>query len=373
MSKTLWHTIQIQVPKEMVELTKSGKVSVKKTLTKTLNISRSQKTPAIKLIPSNDNKPHIVNDGKEWNIDALNERMAKARAMRKKNANKNVFDPAIKKMVNLNKFEGNIIKRARELGKEKRSKNHNLREKFNALRQLITTPDEPQLRNKLISKHKDKLIQLKEQLDKVYPNEKDKFIVFKPPEGHQGLYFGKDQTKKILKFGDIRGNMPERKMKGLYDLRSYKPAADDIYKHIIEYYWKHAYEFMDPQETPTQDELQTISKLLYQMTKKYYVIRSVASNGNVKGADYFLWDIIDRITDDQYKIIMKIAYHDGKNKNHTLLYKACNMHKKKLEDDEKEEHKRREEHKQKRAKMTPKEKKREEAFFNKLSRNELIM
>ena len=43
MSKTLWHTIQIQVPKEMVELTKSGKVSVKKTLTKTLNISRSQK------------------------------------------------------------------------------------------------------------------------------------------------------------------------------------------------------------------------------------------------------------------------------------------------------------------------------------------
>jgi predicted HicB family RNase H-like nuclease len=299
MSKTLWHTIQIKVPKEMVELTKSGKVSVKKTLTKTLNISRSQKTPAIKLIPSDVNKPHIVNDGKEWNIDALKERMAKARAMRKKNANKNVFDPVVKKMVNLNKFEGNIIKRARELGSMKKT--------------------------------------------------------------------------KILKFGDIRGNMPKREMKGIYDLRSYKPAADDIYKHIIEYYWKHAYEFMDPQETPTQDELQTISTLLYQMTKKYYVIRSVASNGNVKGADYFLWDIIDRITDDQYKIIMKIAYHDGKNKNHTLLYKACNIHKKKIEDGEREEYRRREEHKQKRAKMTPEEKQREKEFFNKLSRNELIM
>ena len=34
MSKTLWHTIQIQVPKEMAESTKSGKVFVKKTLTK---------------------------------------------------------------------------------------------------------------------------------------------------------------------------------------------------------------------------------------------------------------------------------------------------------------------------------------------------
>ena len=120
MSKTLWHTIQIQVPREMVELTKSGKVSLKKTLTKTLNISRSQKTPAIKLIPSNDNKPHIVNDGKEWNVDVLKERMAKARAMRKKNANKNVFEPAVKKMNPI--LEGNIIKRARELGEAKKNK-----------------------------------------------------------------------------------------------------------------------------------------------------------------------------------------------------------------------------------------------------------
>jgi hypothetical protein len=122
MSKTLWHTIQIKVPKEMVELTKSGKVSVKKTLTKTLNISRSQKTPAIKLIPSDVNKPHIVNDGKEWDVNVLKERMAKARAMRKKNVDKNIFEPVVKRMVNLNKFEGSIIKRARELGKIKKEK-----------------------------------------------------------------------------------------------------------------------------------------------------------------------------------------------------------------------------------------------------------
>jgi hypothetical protein len=301
MSKTLWHTIQIKVPKEMVELTKSGKVSVKKTLTKTLNISRSNKTPAIKLIPSNDNKPYIVNDGKEWDVDVLKERMAKARAMRKKNVDKNIFEPAVKRMVNLNRFEGNIVKRARELGVIKNTRN------------------------------------------------------------------------KILKFGDVRGNMPERKMKGRYDLRSYKPAADDIYTHIIEYYWKHAYEFMEPQETPTQDELMSISKLLYQLTKKYHVVQSRASNGNVKGADELLWDIISRITSDQYKIIMKIAYHDGINKNHKLLYKACNIHKKKLEDDEKEEYRQREEHKQKRANMTPEERQKEKDFYDKLSRNELIM
>ena len=301
MSKTLWHTIQIKVPKEMVELTKSGKVSVKKTLTKTLNISRSQKTPAIKLIPSDVNKPLIVNDGKEWDVNVLKERMAKARAMRKKNVDKNIFERAVKRMVNLNKFEGNIIKRARELGAIKNT------------------------------------------------------------------------TNKILKFGDIRGNMPERKIKGRYDLRSYKPAADDIYTHIIEYYWKHAYEFIAPQEMPTQDDLINISKLLFQLTKKYYVVQSRASNGNVKGADELLWDIIDRITSDQYKIIMKIAYHDGINKNHKLLYKACNIHKKKLEDDYNEEVKKMNEYREERKNMTPEEKKKEKEFFNKLSRNEIIM
>ena len=109
------------------------------------------------------------------------------------------------------------------------------------------------------------------------------------------------------------------------------------------------------------------------MTKKYYVVRSVASNGNVKGADYFLRDIIDRITNDQYKIIMKIAYHDGKNKNHKLLYRACDIHKKKLEDDYNEEVKKTNAYREERKNMTPEAKQIEKEFFNKLSRNELIM
>jgi hypothetical protein len=124
MSKTLWHTIQIKVPAEMVELTKSGKVSVKRTLTKTFNISRSQKKPAIKLIPSSDNKVHVVNEGKEWDIDELKTRMTKAKQLEKKNAKRNIFEPKEKKMINLEKFEGNIIKRAKELGKAKEKKTH---------------------------------------------------------------------------------------------------------------------------------------------------------------------------------------------------------------------------------------------------------
>lgn len=120
MNKTLWHTIQIEIPREMAELTKQGKVVIKKSLTKTSNISRSQKQPAIKLIPANILKPNIINDGKVWNVDELKTRMTKARALQSKNKDKNIFEPTQTTFNSLNKFEGNIIKRARELGTQKK-------------------------------------------------------------------------------------------------------------------------------------------------------------------------------------------------------------------------------------------------------------
>ena len=46
MSKTLWNTIKIEVPKEMVNITKKDKVTVKKSLTRTNNISKANKEPA---------------------------------------------------------------------------------------------------------------------------------------------------------------------------------------------------------------------------------------------------------------------------------------------------------------------------------------
>ena len=88
--KILWHTLKIKVPSHMVELTKTGKVSVKKTLTKTFNIAKSQKQPAIKLVPSLDNKVHIV-EGKEYNIDDLKSIMKKAEKLREKNIEKKII------------------------------------------------------------------------------------------------------------------------------------------------------------------------------------------------------------------------------------------------------------------------------------------
>ena len=88
MSKTLWHTIQLEVPKEMINITKNDKVVVKKSLTKTNNISKSNKEPSIKIIPGDTNKPKIIDNGKEWNIEELKLKMKKAKDLGKKNEGK---------------------------------------------------------------------------------------------------------------------------------------------------------------------------------------------------------------------------------------------------------------------------------------------
>ena len=45
--KLLWNSIKIEVPNDMVNITKKDKVVVKNTLTKTNNISKSNKEPSI--------------------------------------------------------------------------------------------------------------------------------------------------------------------------------------------------------------------------------------------------------------------------------------------------------------------------------------
>jgi len=90
MNRVLWHTMTIKIPSEMVEYNeKTGKVSIRKTLTRTLMISKSRKKPAIKLISSsNISKPEIVNPGKEWDVDKLKESLKKAKTLGDKNKNK---------------------------------------------------------------------------------------------------------------------------------------------------------------------------------------------------------------------------------------------------------------------------------------------
>jgi hypothetical protein len=71
----------------MVNITKKGRVTVGNTLTKTNNISKREKMPSIRLLPSEDNSPHIIAQGKEWNVNELKARMKVANTLAKKNKN----------------------------------------------------------------------------------------------------------------------------------------------------------------------------------------------------------------------------------------------------------------------------------------------
>ena len=62
----LWHSLTIQVPKDMITFTPSGRVSIRPTITKLHNLSKSQGKTAIRLVKSPDDKAHIVRDGKPY-------------------------------------------------------------------------------------------------------------------------------------------------------------------------------------------------------------------------------------------------------------------------------------------------------------------
>ena len=93
----------------MVNITKKDKVVVKKSLTKTNNISKANKEPSIKIIPGDTNKPKIISDGKEWNIEELKLKMKKAKELGKKNEGKEYKKPSMRLESNVGMVKGNRI------------------------------------------------------------------------------------------------------------------------------------------------------------------------------------------------------------------------------------------------------------------------
>ena len=63
MSKNRFHTIEISIPHEMLNVTKAGKVILTPSLTKSGNITKRNGKQAFKVIPSNDNEAHIISNG----------------------------------------------------------------------------------------------------------------------------------------------------------------------------------------------------------------------------------------------------------------------------------------------------------------------
>ena len=66
-NKVLFHTIKIKVPEEMIKVSKNGTLTIKKTLTKTNQLSKAKGEPSINIIqdknvltPTIENKGHLI-------------------------------------------------------------------------------------------------------------------------------------------------------------------------------------------------------------------------------------------------------------------------------------------------------------------------
>ena len=74
MSKNRFHTIEISIPHEMLNVTKAGKVILTPSLTKSGNITKRNGKQAFKVIPSNDNEAHIISNGNVTTKEELKKR-----------------------------------------------------------------------------------------------------------------------------------------------------------------------------------------------------------------------------------------------------------------------------------------------------------
>ena len=85
MNQTLWHTVHIQIPDKMLNISKTGKVTIKKSLTKTGMLSKSNHEPSI-IITTNShiNEPKIIDDGEHVNEVDIRKRQLKLKAIKNK-------------------------------------------------------------------------------------------------------------------------------------------------------------------------------------------------------------------------------------------------------------------------------------------------
>ena len=85
MNQTLWHTVNIQIPDKMLNISKTGKVMIKKPLTKTGMLSKSNHEPSI-IITTNShiNEPKIIDDGEHVNEVDIRKRQLKLKAIKNK-------------------------------------------------------------------------------------------------------------------------------------------------------------------------------------------------------------------------------------------------------------------------------------------------
>ncbi len=81
--KVLWHTINIQIPDKMLNVSKTGTMTTRQSVTKTGNISKSNSEPYVIIKTKYTiDKPIIKDSGKVENVEAIKLRQEKLNLIR---------------------------------------------------------------------------------------------------------------------------------------------------------------------------------------------------------------------------------------------------------------------------------------------------
>jgi hypothetical protein len=265
MQKVKFHTITIKVPAEQVLLSKTGKITLVPTFTKTGAITKRKGEPAIIFEPdSYIIHPEIVNQGDVYN----NEVSESKKVRQKKEKKETVKKETVKKQT------------------------------------LQISPE------------------LQAKLDK----------------------------GGILKFGDIENNnihFEEFKDPDPFNTDQQISNVKKILEKYIRYYFDNAYKILPKQSIPSDSELADVGVICKKLssnddwtTQFVEQLRAVTNMKMDRSKVVFSFPVeslsifLSRITKDDYKILMKIAYNDGINNNKKYYNKAIEIYNGDSSDDE---------------------------------------
>ena len=151
MSINRFNTIEFSIPRQMLDINKSGKISLNQSLTKTGNISKRIGKKSFRVITSDDNKPHIINDG----ILTTHQELDHIKKVIKSQPNKhNKLTNKINKMKKIERVYDDIFHKANKLIYDA---------KMNELQNDIFNNQNFKLNHPNLYIHNEKLIQLKNE------------------------------------------------------------------------------------------------------------------------------------------------------------------------------------------------------------------
>jgi len=235
-----------------------------------------------------------------------------------------------------------------------------------------------------IKQRQSKLRTIKKKLDKLPQNEKPTVKLPKIKDDSdkildtthiQNFNNKLKDIPKVLKIGDINNPDIEVLKKGevfkQWSVPMYKGEMQRTYQKYVVYYFKEGYKYMVKQPLPTENELHEVMRFIYKLQKPQNFKTIFTPGSNIVTAAELFWDSVRRTKVKNWKIIMKIAYNDGINKNSKIFNHTALLWKNHLEAQEENERQEQEQRNIDWANRSEDQKKKTKKFYEKLESDEM--